>query len=156
MMRTLTPAALILAVVVAVAAGCGGSKKSSGTQTAGATTSPAVKGNTITIAETDFKLTPNKIAISKAGTYTINGDNKGGTSHAIAISGNGVQMIGATVAPGGTSTITVDITKPGDYDLYCPVANHKELGMNGTLTLLGSGPASGSTTTSNDTSGGYG
>ena len=102
----------------------------------------AVSGMTITIVEKDFSLTPSAVTITKPGTYTINGVNKGGTSHAIAITANGVEQIGPTVDPGGTSTVSADITKPGTYDIYCPVGNHKQLGMDGTVTLSAAGSAS--------------
>jgi uncharacterized cupredoxin-like copper-binding protein len=54
--------------------------------------------------------------------------------HAIAIEGNGVDKDGATVQPGGTSTVTVRL-KPGRYTFYCPVDGHEDQGMKGTLTV---------------------
>jgi plastocyanin len=144
---------LTVAVVVVLTAGCGGSKKSSAVTTGG----KAVSGTTITIIEKEFTLSPSAITVAKAGTYTINGVNKGGTSHAIAIKGQGVDQQGATVDPGGTSTITVALSKPGAYEIYCPVGNHKALGMKGTLTLGGSAASSsGGGGTSTAKSGGYG
>ena len=52
----------------------------------------------------------------------------------IAVEGNGVDKDGATVQPGGTSTVTVKL-KPGTYTFYCPVDGHKAAGMKGTLTV---------------------
>ena len=152
-MRTL---ALALATVVALAAGCGGSTSSSGTSSPSGG-SGGGGGKKITIVEKEFSLSPSSVRISAPGTYTIDGVNKGTTSHAIAIDGQGIDKRGATVRPGGTSTITVDITKPGHYELFCPVGNHRQLGMNGTLTLGGSGSGGGSTgTTTGQSGGGYG
>jgi uncharacterized cupredoxin-like copper-binding protein len=73
---------------------------------------------------------------ARAGTVTINLANGSGDSlpHAIAIEGNGVDKDGATVQPGGTSTVTVRL-KPGRYTFYCPVDGHKDAGMKGTLTV---------------------
>ena len=39
-----------------------------------------------------------------------------------------------TVTDGGVSQVTVDL-KPGKYEFYCPVGDHKEEGMQGTLTV---------------------
>jgi plastocyanin len=54
--------------------------------------------------------------------------------HAIEVEGNGVEEVGQTVQPGGMSTVTADL-KPGKYDFYCPVDSHRDLGMEGTLTV---------------------
>jgi uncharacterized cupredoxin-like copper-binding protein len=142
---------LVLTTVVLLAAGCGGGSKKSSLSSAGGAT-----GSTITIVEKEFSLSPPTVSIAKPGTYTIKGVNKGSMSHAIAIEGQGLDRDGPTVGPGETSTITLSITKPGDYEIYCPVGNHKQQGMEGTLTL-GSGSAGGGAGTSTqDTSGGYG
>jgi plastocyanin len=145
-----TTSSVVLATVVVLAAGCGGSKKSADTSSGGAT------GSTITIVEKEFSLSPSSVSITKPGTYTINGVNKGSFSHAIAIDGMGLDKDGPTVGPGETSTITVDITKAGDYAIYCPVGNHRSQGMEGTLTLGSASASAGTTATTKDTSGGYG
>jgi plastocyanin len=73
---------------------------------------------------------------ARAGTVTIKLTNGSSDSlpHAIAIEGNGVDKDGATVQPGGTSTVTVRL-KPGRYTFYCPVDGHEDAGMKGTLTV---------------------
>jgi len=73
---------------------------------------------------------------ARAGTVTITLSNGSEDSlpHAIAVEGNGVDKDGATVQPGGTSTVTVRL-KPGRYTFYCPVDGHEDAGMKGTLTV---------------------
>jgi len=73
---------------------------------------------------------------ARAGTVTIRLSNGSEDSlpHAVAIEGNGVDKDGATVQPGGTSTVTVRL-KPGRYTFYCPVDGHEGAGMKGTLTV---------------------
>jgi plastocyanin len=82
-----------------------------------------------------------------AGTYTFTAVNAGRAVHALAINGPGVkdQHTGAVV-PGATAPLTVTLT-PGTYDMYCPVGNHKAMGMDVALTVSGPGasPAPGST-----------
>jgi plastocyanin len=51
--------------------------------------------------------------------------------HAIAIDGEGS---GDTAQAGGTSEVTADL-KAGTYTFYCPVGDHREEGMEGTLTV---------------------
>lgn len=77
-----------------------------------------------------------KALTAKAGTVTITMDNPSGDQmpHAIAIDGNGVDKDGEVVQPGGKSTVSVDL-KPGKYTFYCPVGQHRQNGMEGTLTV---------------------
>jgi plastocyanin len=71
---------------------------------------------------------------AKAGKVTIVMDNPSDLPHAVEIEGNGVEVAGDTVMKGGVSKATADL-KPGEYDFYCPVGNHRDAGMEGTLTV---------------------
>ena len=77
-----------------------------------------------------------KTASAKAGNVTLTLDNPSSDKlpHAIAVEGNGVDKDGATVQPGAKSTVTAKL-KPGKYEFYCPVGNHRQQGMEGTLTI---------------------
>ena len=39
------------------------------------------------------------------------------------------------LSPGQSGVLTVDLSKPGTYEFYCPVGNHREQGMEGTITV---------------------
>jgi plastocyanin len=71
---------------------------------------------------------------TKPGKVTIVLDNPSDIPHAIEVEGKGVEEEGRTVGKGGVSKVTVDL-KPGDYEYYCPVDDHKGAGMEGTLTV---------------------
>lgn len=71
---------------------------------------------------------------AKAGKVTIEMDNPSDLPHAVELEGNGVEVAGDTVTKGGVSKATADL-KPGDYEFYCPVGNHRDAGMEGTLTV---------------------
>ena len=71
---------------------------------------------------------------TKPGKVTIVLDNPSDIPHAIEVEGKGVEEEGKTVGKGGVSKVTVDL-KPGDYEYYCPVDDHKGAGMEGTLTV---------------------
>jgi uncharacterized cupredoxin-like copper-binding protein len=60
--------------------------------------------------------------------------NMSSVMHDIAITGNGVNQIGAVVANGGTSTVTANLAA-GSYTFYCSVDGHRAAGMVGTLTV---------------------
>ena len=51
--------------------------------------------------------------------------------------------------PGQTGALTVDLSKPGKYEWYCPVGRHREFGMEGEITTVAAG--GGQTTTGTDT-----
>ena len=59
--------------------------------------------------------------------------------------------------PGESADLAVDLSEPGDFEMYCPVDSHKDKGMEGTITVGGGG---GGTTTTDETTteddGGYG
>jgi plastocyanin len=71
---------------------------------------------------------------TKPGKVTIVLDNPSDLPHAIEVEGKGVEEEGKTVGKGGVSKVTVDL-KPGDYEYYCPVDDHKGGGMEGTLKV---------------------
>ncbi len=55
-------------------------------------------------------------------------------SHALEVEGNGVEEETDTIGPGESTELTVDLEE-GEYEIYCPVGNHKAMGMVGTLTV---------------------
>ena len=71
---------------------------------------------------------------ASAGAVTIEMDNPARIRHNVAIEGNGVEVEGQSVDPGGTSTVSADLG-PGIYEFYCSVLGHREGGMTGTLTV---------------------
>ena len=142
---------LLGAVVVVVAAhtgGCGGSGGSS--QKASSTTEPTSSGGTVvktvTVHETEYKLTPNSISLPKAGTYVFKGVNDGTTTHALEVEGNGVEEESSDISAGSSGTLKVTLPKTGTYEIYCPVDGHKGLGMKGTVTVGGAGAGGGAST----------
>ncbi len=71
---------------------------------------------------------------TKPGKVTVVMDNPSDVPHAIEVEGQGVEAEGKTVGKGGVSKVTVDLKK-GEYEFYCPVGNHADAGMEGTLTV---------------------
>lgn len=135
-----TAAALALA-----AAGCGGG--SGGSSTA-ATTSSATTSSTTTASTAAGKATTLNLEADSSGALkfdkstlsagsgkvTIVMANPSPLTHDIAIQGNGVDVKGAVVGQGGTSTVSADL-KPGTYTFLCTVDGHAAAGMKGTLTV---------------------
>ncbi|MDQ6688169.1 MAG: plastocyanin/azurin family copper-binding protein [Actinomycetota bacterium] len=118
-----------VATVAIVAAACGG----------GASSSPsgsgqAVAGTRVTATETEYKIVLSRSAFTP-GTYTFVAKNSGAATHALTMDGPGVKDKSTSQVSGGQSApVTVKLQK-GTYELYCPVANHKQLGMHTTITV---------------------
>ena len=132
--------ATFAAVLMLALAGCGGDDDSSSSGGGAATSTPASQsgggggggGEKIALAApADGSLKFDKTSLeAKAGTVTIDFDNPSSTPHAVEIEGNGVEEASQTVTDSKTS-VSADL-KPGTYDFYCPVAGHRQAGMEGT------------------------
>ena len=143
----------IPALVAIAVAGCGsdnndnsGSKSS----TPAAPSKPAAT-NAVNVKETEFKLTPADPKVKK-GTVTFNVTNAGNVTHSLEVEGpGGEKRLPKELQPGESGTIKVDLSKDGKYEWYCPVDNHKQMGMKGEITVGAGGAAKSS---SDDSSGG--
>jgi plastocyanin len=72
---------------------------------------------------------------AKAGTVTIDFDNKQAQSHDVKVEDSSGQELGGTdLISSSTATATVDL-QPGSYTFFCSVPGHREAGMEGTLTV---------------------
>lgn len=73
---------------------------------------------------------------SRPGDVTIALSNPSGNQlpHAVEVEGAGVEQESAIIQPGDETSVTAEL-RPGRYTFYCPVGNHRELGMEGTLTV---------------------
>lgn len=126
-------------------AGCGGDDGDDEAAPAGQ------RGETIAVSLVDFRLEPGTIRIPTAGTYTFRATNDGQTQHALEIEGGGIEEETEVLDPGQSGEVTVEL-KAGDYEIYCPVGDHKERGMEGDL-IVGSGTTTDDSET--DTGDGY-
>ena len=131
---------VVAAVVIIVAASGGGTSKASTPASSTATATPPAGGGEVLKLSADpggqLRFTTSTLTAAKPGKVTLvmTNPSSAGMEHAIAIDGNGVDSDGPTVAPGGTSSVTVDLKK-GTYTYYCPVPGHRQAGMVGTLTV---------------------
>ena len=167
---------LSMALAALAIASCGGDDNTttaasdeSTTATTTTTTAGAAGGggHTVSISETEYKLDPSNPAL-QPGTVTFEITNDGGVDHNLEVEGpEGEQELEQDLAPGESGTLTVDLSQPGSYEMYCPVGNHRDLGMEGEITVgsggsggsggsSGSDDAGGTTTTTTTGGGSYG
>jgi uncharacterized cupredoxin-like copper-binding protein len=117
-----------------------------GSSSSAATTSDTSGGSikTVVIKETEFKLSPSTVTLSKPGTYAFKAENKGSTQHSLEIEGKGVKSEGSeggeaklkqVLNPGQSGVLTVTFQRPGTYEMYCPVDGHEQEGMKGEVVV---------------------
>jgi plastocyanin len=71
---------------------------------------------------------------AKPGKVTFEFTNKSPIGHDVTIEQGGTKIAGSSIITGSTTTFTADL-KPGSYVFYCSVDSHRQLGMQGTLTV---------------------
>jgi uncharacterized cupredoxin-like copper-binding protein len=136
-------AAALLGASALTVAGCGGGG-GGGTEKSSGGGTPL---KSISISEKEFSLTPSTVSLSKTGTYEFKVTNNGQITHALEVEGNGVEEKTGDIDAGQSATLTVDLSKPGSYEIYCPIDGHKGQGMEGTLTVGGASAGGGGGTT---------
>jgi uncharacterized cupredoxin-like copper-binding protein len=124
--------------------GYGGGNTSSSSSPTTTNSSSGGALETIVIKETEFKLSPSSVTLSKPGTYKFKTENKGTTQHSLEIEGKGVKSEGSeegeaelkqALNPGKSGVLTVTFQKPGTYEMYCPVDGHEQEGMKGEVVV---------------------
>jgi plastocyanin len=137
-------ALLLLVLAIPLAAGCGGDEDGGDGGDGG--------GQTIDVSAVDFRFDPAELT-ADAGDLTIALTNDGESPHAIEIEGGGVEEASDTINAGDSTDLTVSL-EDGTYEIYCPVGDHRERGMVGTLTVGGGGAGAGGTTEDETNTGG--
>jgi plastocyanin len=143
-MRTL--AALTAAAAALALSACGGDDETSTgssaadstpapTETATAAAEDSGGGATIELAaDPGGALKFDKTELTaKAGKVTIDFTNDAAVPHAVELEGNGAEAKTDTITK-SKAKLEADL-KPGKYEFYCPVGNHRGAGMEGTLTV---------------------
>ena len=100
----------------------------------------AAPADAVELVATDFAFEPSSLTLDAAGEHTLTLANEGEFPHALAF--DDLDAATGNVDPGSSGEVTVEL-EPGSYTIYCPVGNHRDQGMEGTL-VVGGASASGS------------
>ncbi len=100
----------------------------------GAGATPTGTGSVrITMKATDYAFDPNVIRVAPGTQITIQLTNVGQIEHDFTFEEADVEV---DVEPGETVEFTFTApSQPGEYEFYCEVSGHKELGMVGKLIV---------------------
>jgi uncharacterized cupredoxin-like copper-binding protein len=127
-----------IALAALAIAGCGGDDN----ETTPAGGAPIVGGQVVNVSETEYELDPSDPTV-EAGTVSFKATNDGSVDHNLEVEGpEGEEVLEQDLAPGESGTLTVDLSKPGKYEFYCPVDGHRARGMEGEITVTGEGGTS--------------
>ena len=134
--RTTMKAAQLSVVALAAGAlvvtGCGDNQEG--------TSRPAGKAaTTVRLSATEFKFDPEVLKVKRPGTVTFVTKNDGQTVHALEIEGPSGEAETKEIQPGQSAKVTVKLDQAGTYTMYCPVGNHRQMGMAGKIAVLSGG-----------------
>ena len=122
-----------LALAFLFVAGCGDDdddeSASTGTTTTPSEEAPAPTGKSV--EDVDVSLTEYKVTVRSVipkGVVTLNVTNDGSITHALEAEGPSGETKTEDLAPGDSAELKVNFEN-GSYELYCPISNHRELGM---------------------------
>ena len=140
---------LLTAIAVAVPlAGCGDEEReeagTTGTGTPGTeagTQQPSgPAAATVEITETEFELDPADPEVPESGVVEFALTNDGDVEHNLEVeTPEGEFELEQNIAPGQSATLKAELPEAGEYVIYCPVGDHRERGMEGTVTVAGGG-----------------
>jgi uncharacterized cupredoxin-like copper-binding protein len=134
---------LLLALALVLLPACGGEEGAAGDD-AGS------DGSVVDVALGEFTIEPSAIAV-EPGSYTFHVVNDGGVMHALEIEGPSGEVETGDLATGESADLTVDFSQDGSYEIYCPVGDHRDRGMEGSITVgEGGGTTTDETTTEED------
>ena len=94
-------------------------------------------GRTIEVTATDYRFTPSDISVEPGEDVTIRLVNNGAMPHNIRFELPDESFeLDDDVSPGDSAELRITAPEQtGDYVFYCPVSNHRALGMEGTLAV---------------------
>lgn len=134
---------LLVSIALLGLAACGGDD-----EPADQAVAPAAGGEVVEVALTDFAIELSALALNP-GSYSFHVVNEGGAVHALEVEGPTGEVETEELEPGESADLAVTL-EDGEYELYCPVGDHRDRGMEETLTV-GAGGGGGATTTDETT-----
>jgi plastocyanin len=114
---------VLLALAAATVGACGGDA-----------TATRARGGHVAVAADDFRYRPQLIR-AHPGTLRFDLVNRGRLAHTFRLSRKGHEVAKvSSLLPGEHARASVRV-RAGEYRFFCALANHKELGMYGTLLV---------------------
>jgi plastocyanin len=82
-----------------------------------------------------MRLKPAALKIKRPGVVEVDVKNHGRLAHALQLDGpTGVSKT-RPLKPGHSAVLRADLRVPGEYEWYCPIADHADKRMRGTISV---------------------
>jgi plastocyanin len=122
-------ATLAAAVAAAALAGCGDDTEGSSGSV------DAKPGGQVQVEADEYSFKPGTVRMSGPGRVTFRLRNAGALPHDLTVR-KGDDDVGATKAIGDGESAELTVTlASGDYEVYCSIGDHEELGMRGNVAV---------------------
>ena len=89
----------------------------------------------LVIGARSYAYEPSAITVTRGRPVRFLIANQADIVHGFEVEGHGMEEEIAEIPGGATDSLEVTFDQPGEYTIYCPVADHRERGMTGTLTV---------------------
>jgi plastocyanin len=137
MTRRILMLALVLMALALGLAACGGGDEGNGGGDAGGGGGGGGASTTLDLAaDPGGALAYDKTSLeAPAGNVTIDFTNDASIPHNVTMEGSGVDGEATDTITQSTATLELADVQPGTYTFFCSVGNHRQGGMEGTLTI---------------------
>jgi LPXTG-motif cell wall-anchored protein len=107
---------------------------------------PAYAQQEVRVGLTEYTITPNPITVRAGERVRFTASNTGARPHDLHIEGQGVAFEvvsdpGVHIPAGQTATAEFTFNAVGTYQMWCPVGDHREQGMEGNFVVVAAGAA---------------
>lgn len=90
----------------------------------------------IHLTASSYEFKPNNIKVPEPGSLTLIIENISGAGHNITVENPEGEVLKSVDLPAKkTTSVTVDLPSPGNYEFYCDIGLHATLGMKGRIQV---------------------
>ncbi len=87
----------------------------------------------VKVSATDFAFAPKALSVKKGEKIKVVLTNDGKYPHDLVV--DELSLKTKTISPGQTDTVELTASKSGTFAMYCSVGNHRQRGMEGTVSI---------------------
>ena len=92
----------------------------------------------VRLNESEFTITPANPRVTGTHQVAFEVTNNGSVTHSFAVRTPFGVLKSEPIPPGQKGGLTVDLIKPGVYAFYCPLHDHRQKGMQGSVVVQSS------------------
>lgn len=94
---------------------------------------PAVEVREVTVTGDEYSFSPASLTFTNGETVKLTFKNAGKMPHDFVVDELGIKS--KVIAGGTEDTATFTVEKPGTFESYCSIGNHRAMGMKGSVVV---------------------